>query len=74
MKEPSRGEPHEGIIFVELEGVEPSDSYLIDFKQLNFYKDLLLHKFTAQSPYQRALHLLFIGYKIKHFQQHNQTK
>jgi len=36
----TRFHPREGITFVELEGVETLHTYLIDFKQLNFYKYL----------------------------------
>ena len=59
---------------VELEGVEPSDPYFADFKQLNSFANCLLHKLTAQSQCQRALLLLLIGFKVKHFQLHNQIK
>lgn len=70
----ARVKPREGVTFVELEGVEPSDPYFADFKQLNSFANCLLHKLTAQSQCQRALLLLFIGFKVKHFQLHNQTK
>lgn len=69
----ARVKPREGVTFVELEGVETLRTYFVDFKQLSFRKNLLLHKLTAQSPCQRALHCYLTGYKIKLFLSHNQT-
>ena len=63
----ARVKPREGVTFVELEGVETLHSYVIDFKQFNFFKNLLLHKLTAQSPCQRALHCYLLGTKLSFF-------